>query len=182
MATIKPTVKHQIGLTLFTSAYLVTVLFTDVSLTGYWTDAIFSALLVSITLKIVFKHKVKANWLSRSLRTLAVLNSIVVFGLIAQDLINPLAWNKLSTRSFYFQSVDERLFNAYFTPVGAYAGGEGNFWISESPAYLPIIEIEKFYHRAILWDFNASEFDGQALNQGEIVKAYINEEVIEKGN
>lgn len=47
----------QTILTIFTGAYLLAVLFTDISLVGYWTDIIFSIILVSIGLWTVFKSK-----------------------------------------------------------------------------------------------------------------------------
>ncbi len=174
------TTKRQIILTAITTVYLLTVFFTDISLVGYWTDIVFSILIVSVTLKLVFKSKTEKTWLTWTLRSLAILTSIVVYGLLVLNLINPFAWDTFKMRSFYYQSVDERLFNAYFKPVGAYSGGEGNFWITETYKYFPIIEEEKYYEHAILWNFRHSEFDGQAVNQEEIVKAYVRDEILER--
>ena len=114
------------------------------------------------------------------LRTLTILSSVVVFGLIGLNLINPFAWDTFKMRSFYYVNVDGRLFNAYFKPVGAYAGGEGNFWITETPKYFPTIEIEKFYNRTVLWDFSATEWEGEPIDQNKVVKSYIKDEIIDK--
>ena len=176
------TIKRQITLTAFTTLYLLTILSTDISLVGYWTDIVFSILIVSITLKVVFKRKTEKTWLTWSLRALAILTSMVVYGLLGLNLINPFAWNTFKMRSFYYQSVDGRLFNAYFKPVGAYAGGEGSFWITESPRFLPFIEIEKYYDGTILWDFRDTEWEGEPIEQHQVVKNYVQEEVIEKEN
>jgi hypothetical protein len=101
-------------------------------------------------------------------------------GLLGLSLMLPFAWDILKLRSFYYESVDGRLFNAYFRPVGAYSGGEGNFWITESPKYFPLVEISKYYKHAILWDFRATEWEGEPINQHEIVRRYVKEEIIDK--
>lgn len=84
--------------------------------------------------------------------------------------------------SFYWIDVDDRIFNAYFQPVGAHSGGEGNFWITESPTYFPVIEEAVYYKHAILWNFGTKEFDGQSVDQNEIVRSYIKDEVIMNRN
>ena len=173
--------KRQVILTILTAIYLLIVLFTGYSLTGYWTDIIISLVLVTITLIVVFKRKTEKQWKTILLRAIAILCSVVVYGLLGLSLINPFSWDTLKMRSFYFQEVDGRLFNAYFKPVGAYAGGEGNFWITESPIYFPLIEIQKYYDRTVLWNFRVDEWDGQPIDQNGVVKSYIIDEIIEKG-
>lgn len=44
----------QIVLAIFFAAYLAIVLLTDISLTGFWTDVIFTILLAVLSLKFVF--------------------------------------------------------------------------------------------------------------------------------
>ena len=176
------TTRRQIILTLFTTVYLATVLLTDISLTGYWTDIIFSILLVSIGILTVFKLKSQKTWLNTSLKTLTIICSVVVYGLVGLNLINPFAWDTFKMKSFYFENVGGRLFNANFKPVGAYAGGEGVFWITESPKLLPFIEIEKYYDGTVLWDFRITEWEGDPVDQTEVLKNYILDEVIEKEN
>jgi hypothetical protein len=172
--------RTQIILTLFFTLYLATVLFTDISLTGFWTDVLFSILLSILALKLVFKRKTDKHWLTISLKTLNIVCSVIVFGLLGLNLINPFAWDTFKLRSFYYESVDGRLFNAYFKPVGAYSGGEGNFWITESSKYFPLIEFEKYYEHAILWDFRDTEWEGEPVDQNKIVRSYIKDEIIDK--
>lgn len=174
------TTRRQIILTLFTTAYLASVILTDISFTGYWTDIIFSILLVSIGLLTVFKHTSRKTWLNTSLKTLTIIYSVMVFGLGGLNLINPFTWNTFKMKSFYLEEIDGRIFNAYFKPVGAYSGGEGVLWITESPKLLPFIEIEKHYNGTVLWDFRITEWEGDPVDQAEIVKNYILDEVIEK--
>lgn len=172
--------RTQILLTLFFTIYLATVLPTDISLTGFWTDVIFSILLSILALRLVIKTKTDKRWLTISLKTLNIVCSVAVFALLGLNLINPFAWDTFKLHSFYYESVDGRLFNAYFKPVGAYSGGEGNFWITESPKYFPLIEIEKYYERAILWDFRDTEWEGEPVDQNKIVRSYIKDEIIDK--
>ncbi len=174
------TIKKQTILTIFITVYLLTVFLTDISLVGYWTDIIFSIILVSFGLLTVFRSKSKKTWLILTIKTLTIASSIVVFGLLGLNLINPIAWDTFKMRSFYYENVDGRLFNAYFKPVGAYAGGEGSFWITETPKYFPIIEIEKFYNRTVLWDFRATEWEGEPIDQNAVVNSCIQEDVIDK--
>jgi hypothetical protein len=174
------TTKRQIILLVFTILYLIIVLFTDFSFTGFWTDIIFSLSITIITLKVVFKRKTEKVWITVLIRSIGILCFAVVYGLLGLNLINPFSWDTFKMRSFYFQEVEGRLFNAYFKPVGAYSGGEGNFWITESPIYFPLIEHRKFYDRTIHWNFRVDEFDGSPVNQNEVVKSYVKDEIIEK--
>lgn len=170
--------RTQIISTIFFALYLATVLLTDFSLTGFWTDIIFSIFLSILALILVFKGKTEKFWLTITLKTINILCLIIVFGILGLNLINPYTWNTFKLRSFYYQSVDGRLFNAYFKPVGAYAGGYGNFWITETPKYFPFIERRVCLERIVDWDFRDNMFDGQPVD--EIVRNYIKDEVIEK--
>lgn len=165
-------------LSLTTLGFLGIIIFTNYSLTGFWTDWIISILLICSS--IIAIYKLKFN--EKASHSLAVFSSILFAVLLVFGFGILYFWNHdiLKTRSFYFQKVEGRLFNAYFRPVGAYSGGEGDFWISESPALFPIIEVEKYYKHAILWDFRETEWENQPVDQFEIVKRYIEEEVIEK--
>lgn len=160
--------------------YLVTIGFTNTSLTGYWTDVIASVLLVSTAWMLVIKQKGEKSWQGQVAKTLTVLSSVVLIGVGGSVLVNPFAWDRFSTTSFHYLRVESRWFHGYFTPVGAYSGGEGNFWITESPQYLPIIETQRFYKHAILWDFSVDEWDGAPVDQKEIVKRHVQKDVIER--
>jgi hypothetical protein len=166
--------------TIFFSVYLATVLLTDISLTGFWTDVIFSILLSLFALGLVFRSKMNKLWLTIILRTTNILCSLVVFGLLVLNIINPFAWDVLKLRSFYYQSVDARLFNAYFKPVGSYSGGYGNFWITETPKYFPLIEWRVYWDRTVHHDFNDDTFDGEPIDNYEVVRSYIKDKVIDK--
>jgi hypothetical protein len=104
-----------------------------------------------------------------------------VFNLIALSLTNPFAFDLVKLRSFYFQKVERRIFNAYFKPVGAYAGGQGNFWITESPIYFPFIEKRVYYERGVHHDFSDDYWEGEPIDNYEVVRAYVKDEVIGKG-
>lgn len=169
-------INAQIIVTLFFPLYLSTVFFTKISLVGFWTDIIFSILLSITALFIVFKNIVRELWL----RVINIFCSLIVFILLALNFANPFVSDTFKLRSFYFISVDGRLFNAYFKPVGAYAGGMGNFWISETPKYLPVIEWEVYWDRTVDYDFNEDNFDGEPIDN--IVRNYIKYEVIDKEN
>ncbi|MEZ5014947.1 MAG: hypothetical protein R2794_11710 [Chitinophagales bacterium] len=170
---------HIIFATFF-AAYLLTVLLTDISLTGFWTDIIFAICLSIFALRLVFKIKTDKIWLTITFRAINFVCSLIVFGLLGLNLINPFAWDTFKLRSFYYQSMDGRLFNAYFKPVGAYAGGYGNFWITETPKYFPLIEWRVYWDRTVDWDFNIDTFDGQPVDNYAVVRSYIKVEVIDK--
>lgn len=160
--------------------YLLTVLLTDISLTGFWTDVVFSIPLASFAGLLAFTYKTGNIWETIILRAVSMLCALVVFGLLALHLVDPFARDTLKLRSFYFQSVDGRLFNAYFKPVGSYSGGYGNFWITESPKHFPFIEWRVYWERAVDYDFNDDTFEGESTDNYEVVRNYIKSEVIDK--
>lgn len=172
--------RTQITFTVFFAVYLATVLLSDISLTGFWTDVIFSICLSILALRLVFKCKTGKLWLTIALKTSNVLCLIFVFGLLGINLANPFTWDTFKLRSFYYESVDGRVFNAYFKPVGAYSGGYGNFWISETPIYFPLIEWRVYWDRTAHHDFNDDTFEGEPIDNYEVVRSYIKDEVIDK--
>ncbi len=174
--------KHR-AYTIFTisfAIYLVTVLFTNVSITGFWTDVVISILLSIGAISQSIGLKTNKFWHTRALKATNILCSFIVFGLLGIFLLNPFSWDTFKLRSFYFQSVNGRLFNAYFKPVGAYAGGYGNFWITENPKYFPLIEWRVYWDRTVDHDFNSDTFEGKSIDNYEVVRECIIDEVIKK--
>lgn len=170
-----------ISATLLLPLYLVIVLFTDYSITGFWTDVIFFFLLSSCIALLIVRKTTKASWRFVILRTSIIVGFLVAFNWVALNLTNPFIFDLFKLRSFYFQKVNGRLFHAYFKPVGSYSGGEGNFRITESPLFFPLIEKKVYYEHAVLHDFNDDYWDGQPIDNYEVVKSYIKDEVINKG-
>ncbi|KAA2238758.1 hypothetical protein F0L74_21320 [Chitinophaga agrisoli] len=159
--------------------YLCVIIFTDISLTGFWTDIICFSLLFTLTEVFLFRRG-DGSRRSITLRRfigVAVAGALVFF---VFQFTNPFMIDTFKLRSFYFQNVDGRLFNAYFKPVGSYSGGYGNFWITETPAYFPFVEWEVYYNRTVDWDFDDDNFDGQPVDNYEVVRSYIRSEVINK--
>lgn len=167
----------QIILTICFAFYLIVFLLTDISLTGFWTEVIFSVLLSFLAFRIVFKSKTKKLWLTIILKTTNVFCLLIIFGIFG-SFMNFFFIDTFKLRSFYYQSVEGRLFNAYFKPVGAYSGGYGNFWITETPKYFPLIEWRVYWNRTIHHDFNDDMFDGSPIDNYEVVRGYIKSEVI----
>ncbi len=170
----------QIILAFFFPIYLSIVLFTDVSLAGYWTDVIFSIVLSALSIKLVLLNKIAKRWLSVLVGIVNLLCSLVVVILLVLNLLNPFVIDTFKLRSFYYQSVDGRLFNAYFKPVGAYSGGYGNFWISEVPKYFPIIERKVYWDRTVRHDFGKDVFEGQPIDNKAAVCQCIKDNIIDK--
>ncbi|MFD2521982.1 hypothetical protein [Emticicia soli] len=109
-----------------------------------------------------------------------VLCLLTLLRLLGLNLVSTFFWDISKLRTFYYQSVDGRLFNAYFKPVGAYSGGYGNFWITETPKYFPLIESRVYFNRTVHHDFSDDIFDGEPIDNYEVVRSYIKEEVIDK--
>ncbi len=158
--------------------YLAIVLFTGFSFTGFWTDIIFSISLAIYSIRFVIKNR-RNGYSKNGLRVNVLCSSLVIIVLVL-NLLNPFAWSQFSLRSFYFQSVDGRLFNAYFKPVGSSSGGYGTFWVTETLKYFPLIEWEVYYKRTFDCDLNDDTFEGQPIDNYEVVRNYIQHEVIEK--
>ncbi len=160
--------------------YLIVPGITDFSLTGFWTDILASIGLTLYAFRQVSKYKTGKNTWIKAIRVITVVYSIILGVFLAFSLVFMHGWDFSKLRSFYFQKVDGRIFHAYFKPVGAYSGGEGNFWITESLIFLPFIEKEVYYKHAILHDFNDDTWEGEPIDNYEIVKEYIKDEVIDK--
>ncbi|MCU0438684.1 MAG: hypothetical protein MUC49_12305 [Raineya sp.] len=163
--------------TIFFVLYLSIVLCTKFSWTGYWTDVIFSIILVIFALWFISQNDLRKSNLLKRINQVCI---IIVLGIIGMNIINPLAWDNFKLRSFYFQRVKGRVFNAYFRPVGSYGRGYGWFYICETPKYFPIIEWEVYRDGAVNHDFRDNTFDGQPIDNYEMVRSYIEEEVIKK--
>lgn len=173
--------KLNISILLFTS-YLTIIIFTDYSLTGFWTDIIFTVIFSYIIFYSILKKKNRNSNLRFGLTAISMgIWTMVLCLTLGVFLLLPFGWDYEKTVSFNYQSSNKRLFNAYFKPVGSYSGGEGNFWITESPKYFPIVEVEKYYKHAINWDFRLKDWEGEPISQNEIVKNEIMKEIIEKG-
>jgi hypothetical protein len=83
--------RFQAITTILLTLYLATVLLTDISLTGFWTDVIFSIALCIFNLVFVFRKRTTVLWLTLTLRILALSCSIIVFVLLALNFANPLS-------------------------------------------------------------------------------------------
>lgn len=171
---IIPSMKQRFRfiLSLFFPVYLATVLLTHISLTGYWTDVILSVIL-SISVLVTSSS-------NSFTRTTDILCALLVFILFGLHVFNPFAWDTWKLRSFYYQPVDGRLFNAYFKPVGAYAGGYGRFWISETSKFFPVIEWRVYLDRSVDHDFNNDTFEDEPIDNNEVVRECIRTYVIYK--
>lgn len=169
--------RKEVIFTIAFCAYVLTILLTDISLSGFWTDMIASIVFIYISIKTLFnKHpnNIRLSFFRKAINTLC---SLLVIGSFGPQLVDPYIWSTLNLRSFLFQSVDGRLFNAYFKPVGAYSGGYGNFWVAETPKYFPVVEWPVYWERAVHHDFNDDTFDGKPINNYEMARIYIKENV-----
>lgn len=164
----------------FLSIYLLVIFKTDYSLVGFWTDVVVSILLCVFCWRLVFSKKFEDKWSDMILKFLTITSSVIVGGIMFLTLLNPFSIDTLKLRSFYFQTVQERTFHAYFKPVGAYSGGQGNFWITESLPFFPIIEKEVHYNRTVHHDFGNDVFDGEMIDNYEEVRRYIGSRIMKK--
>jgi hypothetical protein len=180
---VKPsTTRKQIIYVTILLTYLLVITQTEYSLVGFWTDILFSLVFSLITLIAVFRNKTDDKFLTYFFRAITLISFISIYGFFIYMLTNPFVIDTFKLRSFYYQSVDNRLFNAYFKPVGSYSGGEGNFWITETPKLFPIVEKQVFYDRTVLHDFNDDTFEGEPIDNYKVVEGYIKDEVINKKN
>lgn len=172
--------KIQIFILLILIGHLL-LLFFNFSLVGFWTDFFIPTFLTTGFLYSILKKETTINSLRNTFRILTLGISIAYIFIGIRQINNIGFFSFLdSTKltSFYWENVNDRTFNAYFQPVGAYSGGEGNFWITECLPYFPLIEETVYYKHAILWDFGVKEFDGQNIDQNKVIREYIKNEVI----
>lgn len=156
--------------------YGLTVLLTDFSLTGFWTDILFSISLFIFSVVITFRHKTEKRWLTITLRTISICFFFVVYSFLT-PFMTMFFLDTFKLRSFCFIKVDGRLFNAYFKPVGAYSGGYGNFLITESPKYFPLTETPFYYNRTVHHDFSEDISEGEPVDNREIIRQIVKEQI-----
>ena len=112
------------------------------------------------------------------IRTANLIGLVLILSFTYSHITNPFVIDTLKLRGFYFVQVNDRWYNAYFKPVGAYSGGQGNFWISEVPKYFPVIEHLVYYEHAVHHDFGKDmDFEMHPVDNREVVRTYINREV-----
>lgn len=171
--------RTQLYFLLFTTIYLFSVAFTGISLTGIYTDVVFSVVLVLSNLMVAFGRKTENTWLTRILRSLSVFYAVAVFGLWVLVSINPLITFG-DTTCYYYQNIETRLFNVYFEPI-LFGHGSGFFRITESPKWCPVIEMERLYDSNRSWNFDTTEWNGKPyVDLRETAKKYIRESLIDK--
>lgn len=150
-------------------------LFTEYKLAGYWTDyiagiAFFVAFLITIILKSFSNLSIKIASL-----TYIVFYSVWYLTVLGSFFDSPFFVDKFKTRSFLYLNVKDQLYNVYFKPVGAYAGGYGNLIIMECPNYFPIIEKPVHFIRCYTEDLKSDTFEGFPVDNREIVRQEIEE-------
>jgi hypothetical protein len=154
---------------------------TAYSWTGYYTDLVFVIALSIVAFVVIcgnIKNKRGKTTLAIVLKGIWVIYTIILFLGLCLFCLTPFGIDSLKIRRFANLTVEGRKFNAYFIPVGSYSGGEGVFWITESPKYFPLIEKQVYYDGECLDDFRTDTFDGQPINQVDVVEDYIKRVVI----
>ena len=167
--------RKQILISSLLPIYLAIVLFTDISLIGFWTDVIFSILLCALVIFLAFRTTTNNTILKGVLKGNSIICTLLVFSFYILHIINPFFSDTLKLRGFYFLPINGKLYNAYFKPVGAHSGGYGNFWITKSPKLFPIIEMQVHWERAVHHDFGSDTFEDSPIDNSELAENYIKE-------
>jgi hypothetical protein len=155
--------------------YSGTMLFTEYSLTGFWSDIVFFTILLAILTFSLFKVKRNSLALLPVYRILSICILILTLAYYGYAITNPFDTRR-DTKTLKTQTVNSRIFHPYFRPVGSWGKGYGSFWITESPGLFPFLEKTVFAEPGTDYNFTEKEFDGTSMD--EIVRAYILEEII----
>ena len=159
-------------LSLLVLAYIAVLYLTHISFTGYFTDIVILIVLYVLIWIIFLKSRKQPT--KDHVNNKAVLIFLGGFTFILIVLLgHPYSVGKIKTTSFLFQRVNNKLYHAYFIPVGSYSGGEGDLIIASSPHLFPLIEERIHYEHSVLWDYGASIFDGQPVNQESAIRNFI---------
>ena len=160
--------------------YLPIVLMTSYSLTGFWTDAIFAITLAVAACLKAFRKNTWKRWQTYVVRTIAVVYTVALLVLGGLFFSNMFFSRTFKMRSFMFLSVNGRLYHAYFEPGITYNLRCGNLWITESPLYFPVIEKTVHDKHSVYYDFGHDTFWGQPTDNNEVMKTYIDMDMIIK--
>lgn len=117
--------------------YLPTLIFTNISLTGYYTD-----LIALITISILSHYWFVFKKEKTPQRALSILYAGVTSFWLFSVLINPFSWNQLKVTTFDVEVNDNYFTLNYFQPVGSWGCGYGSYWETQTLLYFPILEWE----------------------------------------
>lgn len=160
--------------------YGATLIFTDYSLTGFWTDIIFY---FTLSLLFLFFSYTNGSLNKLSVITYKVLSTTLLIITICYAIIflnNFKNWQIFKVVSLRTQNLKDRTFHPYFSPVGSWGRGYGKFWISESPKYFPLIEKTVYFEAATDYDMKSLYFEETPIE--EIIKTTIENSILEKKN
>lgn len=123
--------------------YFPVVMLSPFSLTGFWTDNLFSLGIVIISLLWSFKRKIEKKTIRIALRVTTIISSIFVFGIIGLHVIDPFSWTVMRTKMARWSSPKPPIIEfEYFEPTGSRGCGCGTYWKTKTLICFPFIEYE----------------------------------------
>lgn len=170
--------KLQILATVAFLLFWATHIFTTYSMVGFWTDGLLALVFCILAVRTIFNTKSTNSLIKWAVRVANVLVLTISLTVAYAFFSNPFFIDHFKITSFYYVYENGNLYNAYFKPVGAYSGGQGNLWIAEVPLLFPFIEHEVYYERAARHDFGEDmDFEMNPVNNLEVLRNYINREL-----
>lgn len=133
---------------LFQIIYIPILIWTPISLTGYFTDFIALTLISILSVYWFVYKKQKSFKFFTSILYTSVL-SLWFFSII----FNPFAWNQFKVKAFDTESKGNFIHLNYFKPVGSWGCGYGSHWETKTIKYFPIIEYQINYSHCVHEDY-----------------------------
>ena len=128
--------------------YFPVLIFTPLSLTGYFTDLI---ALISIDILSVYWFIYKKQN-SLKLVTTIIYSAVISIWLIF-TLLNPFSWNQFKVKTFDIVTKGNYIQLNYFKPVGSWGCGYGSHWKTKTFKYFPILEYQINYNHCVHDDY-----------------------------
>lgn len=134
--------------------YFPFVLFSKYSITGFWSDIIFSCILIFISIILSFKFKHENKILIRLNKGISIFYSVTFCLVVGIKIINPFNWTIFSTSQIEYKIKNSEITISYFEPTGAWGCGHGKYWETKTFLYFPIIEKEVYVDNCSLEDWS----------------------------
>lgn len=167
---------NQIILTLIIIIYFYLEVFLRISLIGIWSDIIVLIFLLIISFKSLLRFK---KGILKFF--LYIINIFFVFLITIAILSISLTIDCNKVQSFYFEKIDNRVFNVYYYPESKIFNRGGSLSIKEVVPFCPLLEKE-IYHESKFWEFinNGTDSIEHKEKNKLFIRDYISVQVMNK--
>jgi hypothetical protein len=159
--------------------YPIIILFSDISILGYWTDFILLTVIIISNIIFILKSDIELTEIDGICSRINYYAFLLIIAITIGSSLYPNQGKGFHIQSTKWNIIDNKLVNLYFTDMTSESNKSVKVWITISSEYFPIIEKEVYKtdeneNLYLLEIFNKKEIDKQKI------KDYIKDMLILK--